>query len=1433
MAALTGSAAGLGTGRGKRASTLRKHDAAAARSGNDASLLRRSRCAGVARGEALSELKKLFEVLSNTKQTDQMAKVALNDQIQALTADELVRHPERDVRLWTAKCLAEALCIYAPKPPFDDAAQLRAINVLFVEQIGTLLDPALSDLGLALVERLASICGFMLIFDCSDQEELLIDLVDACISVARSGNNERLEGPLLQVLSNTLAEADEVPKSVWVNLVELLTARGRASRGASLARRVLASLASRSAMIPINEFLNASLYPSPEEVSQPMQTSDARTQRDALLAATAELYAVDPALVARVMPNLQADLQCADADRRQAVTKCVGQVLGQQPSSNPLKPLMLTNPLLFEKFLERLVDANEGVRLAALDGVGAMLATAVIVVDEKGAKHMNTIVKSIAKALKIRCLDPCEEVRIRVVDIAAKTTQSLTGFKMLTQPDSSAVLPEIFGRILDKKPSVRDVCIEALSCLYSQHALPAWVEGRQKEAEEFAFIPRLLCEAYAVFALGRRGHTVRLETCIEEHILGCGLSASQRGLALAGLLASVAGYEASEKGLHQLLERKRDGNAALRMFLKVRTRGAPVLGPDSATGSVAPCLLAAAGALGSPALTSPGEEAIAGSGPPQMSAQDAERTVTNAVEALARVNPVLEDHHYSREVHLKDLKRLDLVRDRALWKALIQLTMPVSTLTTATMHPQMVELDELLRRKGLEDLRPLLRRCLLSTWLLPDQVSGLLDVWGEGSSDAESSGMCMVVQRAVAQLPKYFPGAFVPHVARISQHLQDPSTDSVNAGLQALARIGKRYAMIASTRPAGDLPAILPPAELAEHILGAVERLCGAESSGGDAASTCRKALRSFGVLPHEHALPSVEKVLDWATEKSTMGSGKSRSIALRLVSACIDSASDRPGCPEGLGAKAISQEWVFRARGVLHEAFDPSSDPSLRVAAVELLAATGQVAEMNLLFDSPKEDSLRLHAAVSTLRAVRRGTLALSTGILQRIAVEACAAISPDHSGDVGELLDALQKIVKPTGFFQDAAQLKLSDRLRLCSTLPTVFAQSQMKRHKEAALRILQSAIVKAVRQSGAQQKPLLDFAVACFIHFLARLPAFVQEASAKYSAFTESSQISSLFVEALVHVEPPKSTELSSIVLRVTERVHLFVDREDPTSDMVHKAAQVLKYTMEKRCPELGKIDKTLQGVCRGSMPAELFAIGTPSGHDCTMQPSQLESGRSAPPNSLAPTALHDEPLAGRSEMKGQSTRISPVEVLHPRLGTATAAASSAKSLPVRPSPIPSLLSLSLGQPNSEADTGNSLLSEVAPGQASPVMPADVADARPSPMVTMATSPQATAMEGLASEAAVSTPIGDASLAPRRLEFPTGSVARGSAQGLTPAPHDLQSPASHVLESSLIRPRRRSAGSGVEAVLSPEGAQLLAPETKRQRIEPPSQSEPGTFE
>jgi hypothetical protein len=146
-------------------------------------------------------------------------------QVKAAAADELMRHPDWEVRLWSAKCLAEGFRIFAPEPPLD-ARQLRGTLELFLEQLQGLLEPkgAAFVLVVGLLEQLSQVQAFVLLFECERPEELLIALVDVCIGAARVNKGSRFEERLADLLTSVLSVAgtDDIPEHVLVALIDEL-----------------------------------------------------------------------------------------------------------------------------------------------------------------------------------------------------------------------------------------------------------------------------------------------------------------------------------------------------------------------------------------------------------------------------------------------------------------------------------------------------------------------------------------------------------------------------------------------------------------------------------------------------------------------------------------------------------------------------------------------------------------------------------------------------------------------------------------------------------------------------------------------------------------------------------------------------------------------------------------------------------------------------------------------------------------------------------------------------------------------------------------------------------------------------------------------------------------------------------------------------------
>lgn len=1189
----------------------------------------------------------------------------LGDYARSIALEEFIRSSNPEVRLWAAKCMAEVFRIFALEAPLEKE-NIRGVLQLFIKQLEVLREESsrLYEHAFALLETLTEFQEFVLIFRCDEPDELLCSLVTTCLLVAKSATSELL----VQLLSGILvgAACKEIPQAVLASLVEeLMPQRKSASASKVLVNRLLGSLAHRSIALPINEYLNANIYAeqgSPEEDNgsrRGKRLSEERLQ--AFLLVVPELFRIDPALVARVLPKLQADLQSTDPHRRRAVTAIVGQMLAHwhedAGSSRPL--LASTHPLLVDRHRERLGDADEGVRLTALEGSATILqaAASLLIAEEKKKKHIVGVDALLGAAelllpkVSERSLDPNDEIRRRAVKLAANVASSSVSGLSLMEP----VLPHIFKRLLDKKQQVRETCVASATNLYAKHALPAWTDANLEGAGRLSWIPQLLCEAYSLFCGGRYGQVALLEEYIEQHMLGCGaqIEEDKRALAFLGFYVSASqGTEAAQRGLALLLGKKRDAHAILRQYLKARiAKGAPLLARTAS---------ALVGAL------VPREQSAEASG-------DQEPGIA-VLENLAKMSPTLDERAARPEAILMHLEALDSVRDKAVWAELEHLTDPCMMDTVEALSDHLQKLDEKLVFHKLTALAPLIRRALHCTWASPSFVVTFLDLWdGKGpesvpESNKRSRQLAAAARQVIADLPRYFPGLFLSHASSIASHLDSAFEESraadARASLRALAAMGKRLPAL-QKECCSDLP--LSAIDANSFTMALIKAIAAASEDIASRRSATRKAAKSLELLTAEARAHVIKQLLVWAKDEALEHSsyeehGSSLEFALESHAAALHLVAamrERPGWRQTF-EDLDSEVWLEEARRVLRPGVEQS--PDVRCAAAELTATCGREGEIvdvllapadalgalpikadaeeagTDVLGNPQFDPLPAHAACCVIQALRRGASPLSTLLLTRLGARICFCLAPPRpTNEAEQLLKALQALQRPPA----VSHVRLADRLRLCVTLPTLFTFAMRKPHRDLVQRILQASLLKAARQCGARQEPLLDFSVACFVHFLSRLDVFQQEVAAAVSAFPLSSQVSAFFCDALLRSDPQQSAEFAGVALRVCDRVRYFVDRDDPSSDSVHRAASVLRYVVEKRCPELGmQSGVLLQEAKRGSMPAELFAVRQASdGETAKLTPAlpAAPDGRLAQP---LPAAQHQEAIVATISSAGQA-------------------------------------------------------------------------------------------------------------------------------------------------------------------------------------------------
>jgi len=430
-----------------------------------------------------------------------------------------------------------------------------------------------------------------------------------------------------------------------------------------------------------------------------------------------------------------------------------------------------------------------------------------------------------------------------------------------------------------------------------------------------------------------------------------------------------------------------------------------------------------------------------------------------------------------------------------------------------------------------------------------------------------------------AHLPKFIPDAFFQHTSSLLK-IASTSAEDAHAGLKALAAIAKRMESVGHAAESAKLP------ELGDVLLQVCEVACSETLPCG---MPFRKAVKALMLLPdREERAVAAERWLMWAKDK--LESGEDKVAAFSLASAVFE--QDFPaGLFHGLQHRT---GFLAMAQGILASKGEVATD--LRFASVECVVAAGSDQDVLGILSLPKSkgqatdgatpwyDPQTAQIVCCLLRVLRSGHLQISTRLLMELASRMCDCLESDRPTCESEkLLDSLQRLQRPSG-----TKVRLADRLRLCLTIPLVFAFSPAKKHREVVNRMLQASFLKASRRA---EEHLLEYAIACFIHFLSTVEIFRKEMSAPASSFPNSSKMCSFLCEALLRSDAQHSMELAWTVIQVCDRTLDFVDREEPASDAVHKAASVLRYVIEKRCPSLaGQVTETQ--VTKGGMPSELF-------------------------------------------------------------------------------------------------------------------------------------------------------------------------------------------------------------------------------------------------
>eukprot|EP00405_Crypthecodinium_cohnii_P031593 CAMPEP_0206524098 /NCGR_PEP_ID=MMETSP0324_2-20121206/68000_1 /ASSEMBLY_ACC=CAM_ASM_000836 /TAXON_ID=2866 /ORGANISM="Crypthecodinium cohnii, Strain Seligo" /LENGTH=1559 /DNA_ID=CAMNT_0054018637 /DNA_START=19 /DNA_END=4698 /DNA_ORIENTATION=- len=1197
-------------------------------------------------------------------------------------ASDLVQHPDAEVRLWACRCQLEILRIYAPSPPFE-AQTLKLLLDEFVEQVSLLADCPSMMLHVPLVgliERLVEVHALVLIFEYEEEvrDNFIISLTSTLLKASTLDKHD-IAPPqelLSELLLGVLLECDDIPPRALSMIVNSCVedAKGiRVCAGQSkfVSCTLLGLRSKPGALRFVQDCLMdivglagtrggggaAPASPSKpsgkgfiEEEDEEKEEGGAEPGDDLdphdldpkqlgkLIRSFLEL---DPKFLLRALPQVQLHLRFQDSVWRVAMTELMGPLITSRKWATPLAS---SHPDLIHVFVERLEDLDDLVRIAAVKSACLVLQS---VAENSTSKSENqstscclpspeevstvALASRLAVALDGRALDSSMSVRLRVVEGVADILQSDGGLDLM-----AASLPQVMRRVLDKRPLVREATLDLVGTTYREHVLPKIASRELDRVRQFAWMPQLVCEAFATFGLHGLGNTSQAEEVLERCFLGCGESSfdeDTRALCFAFFCWPnlEQGPEShSFRGLTTLLTKKRQLNSSLLRYVRARlASGGPLMvsssahfhGPISSSSSLV-------------TTTFPGVAQRPGQCP-----DDLEAIVSEAIRTIVQCGPSSEEFAVNKKADASDLQRsaqallasLDGVRDRNLWVYLEEalsgyhIDRQSSTTRQTSMEELKIILNELgtsLRVHHLNFLAPVLRRALLSTWMLPQQASFLFKSFVQPSASKSAEALSpesdnddnLLPRQALAtvlkHLPKCLPQVCKSLVPTLVDHLAEPRRDVSEVSLSMLSTLSKMWRQ-------EDLPSLhpLPSIEMdgqqfAQKLIQAL--ISQSTDALADLRKVTKKAVRCTELLLAEGSRVDSLKHLETRCSEQLlvqdMSSSESGCLPLFLMGAIMATTTSKNGEEASGLAASTTSKWIQHATDIAKGAL---SSPHLLAAAAEVLAGTNSFEKIEELLrllllkqGSPEhssgclvaiaDDTVSLEQAAlagdrsehmsevavgmlfaTSVRAMRSGHLAMTVPLLSRLA-----EVQPTLEG-----LTVLRKCLK---IGRNDGVLK---SLRLLSTLPCVCALSEDSKLREAAKQMLQAVFLATLRRQSTTEEALMDLSVSYFVHFLAHLRILEEEAlGPDLTSYPKSSKVASFFFETLQKVS---SKEVAQS-LRCVAAIRACRDRTLPadlleststaststsasanlsgtstraTNDMLLKAVSVVRHCCEK--------------------------------------------------------------------------------------------------------------------------------------------------------------------------------------------------------------------------------------------------------------------------
>uniref|UniRef100_A0AAZ3RPG6 PDS5 cohesin associated factor B n=1 Tax=Oncorhynchus tshawytscha TaxID=74940 RepID=A0AAZ3RPG6_ONCTS len=459
----------------------------------------------ISKEEMVRRLKMVVKTFMDMDQDSEEEKELYLNLALHLASDFFLKHPDKDVRLLVACCLADIFRIYAPEAPYTSPDKLKDIFMFITRQLKGLEDTKSAQFNryFYLLENIAWVKSYNICFELEDSNEIFTQLYRTLFQVINNGHNQKVHMHMVDLMSSIVCEGDSVSQELLDTvLVNLVPAHKNLNKQAYDLAKALLKRTAQAIEPYITNFFNLVLMLGKTSVSDLSEHVF-----DLIL----ELYNIDSHLLLSVLPQLEFKLKSNDNDERLQVVKLLAKMFGAKDSE-----LAAQNKPLWQCYLGRFNDIHVPIRLECV----------------KFASHclMNhpDLAKDLTEFLKVRSHDPEEAIRHDViVSIVTAAKKDLTLV-------NDALLNFVKERTLDKRWRVRKEAMMGLAQIYKKYSLQG--EGGKEAANQISWIKDKLLHIYYQNSIDDR---LLVERIFAQYMVPHNLETTERMKCLYYLYATL------------------------------------------------------------------------------------------------------------------------------------------------------------------------------------------------------------------------------------------------------------------------------------------------------------------------------------------------------------------------------------------------------------------------------------------------------------------------------------------------------------------------------------------------------------------------------------------------------------------------------------------------------------------------------------------------------------------------------------------------------------------------------------------------------------------------------------------------------------------------------------------------------------------------------